>query len=429
MSCPICACDFTSTVRKPVTCPSCAFESCQQCTKTYLLGTTQDAHCMGCRIAWSYNFLIDNFSKAFVYGDYNRHREDVLVERERSKLVETMHLVDNEKQKRVINKDLKELRAELNRQKEAIKNLKRQIANKSYELRVLSNPNAPTNAIKERKQFFRACPAANCKGFLSTQWECGLCQVRVCPKCHEIKSSDGDHTCKQENIDTATAVMKETKPCPKCAARIFKIDGCDQIWCTSCRTAFSWRTGSIENDIIHNPHYFEYIRRHGGAPPPPRECGGVLVNARELVYHLRVIRVADDPHPLVDMLRGFSHIYRNNIVEVRDTQEEFAELRLRYLVGDFDEKRWKQLLQACEKRREKSIEMRMILDTLVTVSTDMFRRALQTSLHSEINVITDEMKALIDHINESLAIYASKFGCSVTYHIHPTKYTLEKPDV
>lgn len=421
MACPVCALEFTSVLRKQVVCASCAFESCQSCTKTYLLGTTQDAHCMNCRIAWSYNFLIDNFSKAFVNGDFKRHREDVLVEREKSLLVDTIHLVEKEKQQRTISQELKELRKELEYHKQCIKFVKQRIVVKSRELTQKEVTSIP------RKQYIRNCPADGCKGFLSTSWECELCKVKACSKCHDIKLTDVEHVCDPDNVQTATAIMRDTKPCPKCGARIFKIDGCNQIWCTSCHTTFDWHTGKIDHGIIHNPHYFEYLRKTGARINRAADngCGDVFVDARRLVYHLQCIRLSQDPHPLIRMLRGFSHIYRNQIPQIPDSQAEFANLRLRYLIGDFDEDHWKQQLQACEKRKEKRVEVRLILTTLITVATDIFQRVLKTKLPSEIEVMTNEMNGLIEHINDSFIRYASRFGCTSVKFIHPTKYTLE----
>ena len=47
-------------------------------------------------------------------------------------------------------------------------------------------------------------------------------------------------------------IKKETVKCPNCATPIYKISGCDQMWCTSCNIAFNWRTGRKIKGIIHH---------------------------------------------------------------------------------------------------------------------------------------------------------------------------------
>ena len=105
---------------------------------------------------------------------------------------------------------------------------------------------------KERRTFIKPCPAKDCRGFLSNKWICGLCNTVVCKDCHEIKGvknqkdldDDNDyedednskksskkkdtfnHKCDPNNIETAKALNKETRGCPKCGVRIYKIDGC-----------------------------------------------------------------------------------------------------------------------------------------------------------------------------------------------------------
>ena len=93
-----------------------------------------------------------------------------------------------------------------------------------HKLQILSN-RRPSEEVTKRK-FVRACPADGCMGFLSTAWKCGLCQVNVCSKCHEIKTGEDDeHVCDAGNVETAELLARDTKTCPSCAALIFKISG------------------------------------------------------------------------------------------------------------------------------------------------------------------------------------------------------------
>lgn len=42
------------------------------------------------------------------------------------------------------------------------------------------------------------------------------------------------------------------------------VKNCDQMWCVECKTAFSWSKGTVEVGIVHNPHYFQWMRQNGG---------------------------------------------------------------------------------------------------------------------------------------------------------------------
>jgi len=93
-----------------------------------------------------------------------------------------------------------------------------------------------SNVNTEHRSFVKPCPAEDCRGFLSTKWNCGLCNTKVCKDCHEIiteedsseneEKKQSNHVCDPNNIETARALQRETKGCPKCGVRIYKIDGC-----------------------------------------------------------------------------------------------------------------------------------------------------------------------------------------------------------
>ena len=64
---------------------------------------------------------------------------------------------------------------------------------------------------KERRKFMKACPAEGCRGFLSTQWKCGMCSTHVCSKCFVIKPVDGagnfiEHECKESDLQSADLI-------------------------------------------------------------------------------------------------------------------------------------------------------------------------------------------------------------------------------
>lgn len=389
--------------------------------------------------------------KTFLHTTYKKHREDVLLSREKSYLVATIPLVERERRRREGKKEIDtikqriseaytrraDLRQEMLMQKDVCEsnNMRDEDTRLSAEivrLRLLlkqttravferlRDETAPETAAASKRQFVRACPADGCKGFVSLEWQCVVCSVHVCSKCHEIKKADEAHTCNPDMVKSATSIMKDTKPCPKCYARIFKIDGCDQIWCTECRTAFSWRTGNIETGVIHNPHYFEYLRRTGvQMPRDPGDvpCGGLPL-AHQLHAHLATIRPWHrDLDALYDILQCLTHITAVEIYRFRIPQQApedaNSDLRVLYILGEIQEDAWKRELQRREKERDKAMSMRFILDTLVAVGVDLMQRVMNTSVSEDLLMVVDEFEEMRTYINGCFSEHAKRFGCRV----------------
>jgi hypothetical protein len=274
---------------------------------------------MNCKNVYNQEFLIEKLNKSFIENDYKHYRKTLLVEKEISKTQELMPMVNKtieiEEHTKVLNKymdERKKLREKLNQLDIQIRDINRTINN-------LKN----CDIENERKQFIMPCPGDNCKGYLSNKYKCGICNLYTCPDCLEIigYNKDQEHVCNPDSVKSAQAIKCETKPCPKCGVRIYKITGCDQMWCTECRVTFSWNTGKIIiTNNIHNPHFVEYMRKENNGDtrnPGDVLCGGLI----NWVSIMVVVRYISGPGKHIEyMLESFQKKHNrivytsNNIV-------------------------------------------------------------------------------------------------------------------
>lgn len=83
---------------------------------------------------------------------------------------------------------------------------------------------------------------------------CILCNTLYCQDCNVPIKRDEVHQCQTADRETLSALLKDSKPCPNCKTRIYKITGCDDMFCTYCKSGFSWRTGKLILRSFHNEH-------------------------------------------------------------------------------------------------------------------------------------------------------------------------------
>ena len=368
MSCIICCEDYNKSKNKKVNCIYCEYETCTNCIKNYILNSIENAHCMNCKKEFKYEFLAEILTKNFMKNDYKKHRESILVDREKALLQETQPFVERE----IHIEKLQDRAAEIKNQ---IRRLKNDLFDIEYEIRIGSH-----QPVNTKYKYVRKCPN-DCNGFLSENWECSLCNVKVCSKCHEIKEKDKkgeevEHVCKPENVETAKLLMKDTKPCPNCGVLIHKIEGCDQMWCVMCKIAFSWRTGQKES-VIHNPHYYEYLRQNGGVVP--RQPGDILCgreinqtfiyNLSNKIYDKNLKRI------YTEFCRNIIHIRYTDMNRFHHQVDNVnRDLRIRFLRKFITEDYWKTILQRREKKFNKDREYYQIIRMFIDVSTDILYR-------------------------------------------------------
>jgi hypothetical protein len=407
---------------------------------------------MNCRKGWTRETLVDNFTQKFVSRTYKQRRENLLYEREKSLMPATQpyveiqkeirslqpHInkinaqivIENEKYHKIGNQSLSLLAVEhglatefrasivrhklVNEQQKVITLLRMDQNHLTWVQDALKSHLEGNQVERERRQFVRACPFENCKGFLSTAWKCGMCENWACSECHEVKGPNKDtaHTCNPDNVATAQLLAKDSRNCPKCAAMIFKINGCDQMYCTQCHTAFSWRTGRVETGQIHNPHYYEYARMRGTLARNPGDipCGGFpdYYAIRGFLRHITANSVGYamilNAHRAWGHMEWYAHRYN---VDANDNRD----LRISLMTGDLPEDEFKKKIQQREKARQRKTDIRQVIEMLRAVLLDLFQDFAQTKNTDTLHLSLCELQK---HYNETLDKVSKRYsGCAV----------------
>lgn len=464
-TCAICMETYTARTRQKVTCPFCPAAACKGCQQRSILSSYEDPQCYSCKAGWSPDFLASNFPLSFRNDTLRKHRRKILFEREKSMLPAMQVFVEAKKNVARVNALYDEANAkyqgtlehynQLRRSRDDAFNHYNALRTKHSMGEELSDAEKKTKrhykkiymethmaekrwyesevrpsfaasrlihdelrrwqqmyatgedtggvAAREKRQFIMRCPADGCRGFLSQNYVCGVCEKKTCADCLELlpaEDSSGtkpEHTCKPDLVETAKAIKRETRPCPKCGARIFKLEGCDQMYCTmeGCGTAFSWITGQIVTGRIHNPHYYEWLRRNAdkAGTEVPREpgdipCGGVPA---AWVFTRAVLR----DRGVANFTAKLTTAEANRLLEIHRNVQEFEarlreypatrpalvnkELNVAYLMNELTETEWQRQMELAEARFNRKREIGQILQTLVVAASELLQ-GIQTRL-------------------------------------------------
>jgi hypothetical protein len=274
---------------------------------------------------------------------------------------------------------------------------------------------------QDRAQFIMRCPDEECRGFLSTAYKCGTCQKYACKDCLEVLGAQkpDDHTCNEERKASVALIIKESKPCPKCGTRISKVDGCDQMWCIDCHTAFSWETGKQVTGVIHNPHYYQFLRTNNGGVAPRNAgdvpCGGVptyydvasrsrnlsLENQRELTAIHRIVSEIHD-----ERLQRYQGAF---------TEHDNGDLGTMFLTKEISKEEMKVDLAKREVKRNKQMAIRAVLEMFANTGAMMLNAIVNGGqlTATRYNEYLTEFVALRTYTNENLRRVGQMKHCSV----------------
>ena len=321
--CPICCDTINRSTKSEVICrfDDCKYMACKECVRTYLTHTTLEPHCMKCRKKWDLEFLKTNLNASFMQTDYKDHRKSILIDSAISKLSEHYSnavIYNNQKKSEI---EISEKMAKIDEHHHEITKIYREIAG------IRNNPDLVLKKEKdERRKFVMPCQTNDCRGMLSSSYKCELCEKFTCAQCFEaIVGDKEDHTCKKEDVDTADELRRNSKPCPRCGTRISKIDGCDQMWCVECKTAFSWNRGTIETGNVHNPHFFQWMRQTGGQIGEPNILCGRDNNRAAIIL---IKDISTTLNRVSSIFSSFLYNYKKSTLSTKPQQCEDEKLYL-----------------------------------------------------------------------------------------------------
>lgn len=472
-TCSICIETFNYVGRKKVVCDKCDAKICTKCIKKFLADNVQEPNCMNCREVYTNKFMDNNFGYNYRRTVLKNVRLQVLVAREKQIMPDLMHRAEAykkcmkyenkrfevRKQINKLEKSLDEVYTTKDKLDEILKNNTANIdevdvklsdefmksiteaivnANKAQtelenELNDLENKNEKYwKRIIELNKIYRYggtqkvssvmnCLKTNCKGFLDDNYVCGLCHMKVCKDCHEElvvndeNNDEAEHVCKPENVESVKTIENETRQCPTCRSRVYKSEGCDQMFCVQCHTAFNWITGMVERGRIHNPHYFEWLRSK--KQQMPREVGDVPCGGLPSWYVIRNHLNKHDIHfTMTTYLRSVykmaeyiqnKEIPKYPVSEGRD--DELNMMAIHYMADLLPENKWKNKLYQFERKKEVNTERRLILDMMIAVLVDLFGDVCSLVDEQAIKEKVNEFNEIRQYFNQSISNLGKRY--------------------
>ena len=377
-----------------VTCGFCDYNCCRNCVQNYILSKPVVPACMNCNHEWNNQFLMDVCTKTFMTKDYKKHKEQFLYDLEQVRFPEAQQLIQ-----------VRKMRDEVGEEATALKKMYEEKMNEYYRL----NSRFVHRNLQDMENlgggYTRRCPLDGCRGFLSRQWKCGICDKHVCSKCHELKLSE--HECNPDSVATAALIRSDSKPCPKCGIYIQKLEGCNQMWCTDCHTAFDWRSGALITGNIHNPHFFEARRAAGMRARNLNDipCGGLPThNEFKLAGFQDPLRFPVVIISLVCNIEG-------KIINMREPNN--IDLRIRYMDGDIDEAGFKRAICMADKRYHKQREIDDVYQMASTTISDILRQILSNDSHMDVVTAEQQIVDILNYSNDALKNISKKYSSKV----------------
>ena len=423
--CNICYNKFTAKIRQPITCyhADCKTTICLKCFKRSLFMENSEQECLACKKPISTEFIFRTTPRIFKKEFVKKINQRILIQ-EKTLLESTQERLNVLAKSNRIEKRIKHIRKYLY-----------QYEDNDYDEFLqfsLSQKKKINNFLEKNDEeihpvntFF--CPLIECYGLVKRN-QCTECLKYFCGKCYNQQLDD--HKCNADDLATIKFLKYNLKPCPKCKILIQKNNGCDQMFCTKCKTGFSWRTLTIHKRIIHNPYYNEYRNQLENGNVhfflDNNECGEQLAQALRKMNQSKeyerssmkdmITKTIRTDQFIPKVLNETSIILTRLIYDVyddetiRQTRREFREAFLRERKRkpiQVAENRWLNKLIFNYKQRELKKDLYQILEIFDRGFKDSVINSYETNNYDQ---LFENIKFLISFLKVQLKENEKKFG-------------------
>lgn len=306
------------------------------------------------------------------------------------------------------------------------------------------------------------CVKTGCRGFMFRAkrpppideiLECRVCKAEICAKCREpcFTLFDGGglpHTCKKESIESVKMLEQISRPCPKCAIPIVKIDGCRHMFCTICKQPYDWET--LETHISNtNPEYYTWVDRERRR----NFSGETIQNADRFRQLFSPESIGDDGMSLTQRLELLSEKYMydgyrtlsyiiqvlnlietniiTNLIKLIPSPSEFEKMRISYILRTLTEIEWVEKIEWAETL---SVYIQYVITeldkfitgTLETVKSIYLESNNQTRTANELRAL----KCALENANQCnieffniFSIFGLRLNSAKTKTLFPSAYS------
>lgn len=424
MECQVCCEVFDDVIE----CGFCKYKFCKVCSETFLLSSLNYMECMSCKREFTRHMIVNMFDKKFL-EKYKNYYSGVLLDFQKSHIPGIIQ--EHNKKNKIIDCNKRYNKQAVAQQalhlditylnQKIIKNysekLMNELLNKTKEHilgeielnKIGKEYNKLKNEITSPVSLY-ICQ--HCQKYCDDNGFCVNCNINHCNECLNIKNQN--HECNKDDLESVKLIHSQTKQCPGCNIPIFKQNGCNLMFCTSCYTVFSWSTGKVTNPrVMHNPHYIEMMNKRRLETVTEER---IVLCGREIDQHF-LTRLGKLNHnnnnnsivlTLIDYAKSIQYMptYRRKYIKTYNDRKYLE----KFILKEIDEKMYKSNLFKNFKDRKVSNDYIQIIDTYMTSATDIiyrFYEDAQKGIYDEMYL--EELECLIKLINKEFEILSSDY--------------------